>query len=73
MQKVTLVCDLCGRDDTTVEVGTHVVGVDGVAVEAEVCTRDWAKIAKQVDLVTAVGRKVPGAVKAKRKRVRVAG
>lgn len=58
---IVLVCDLCGKDTENdgVLVDTHLVHVDGMTVEAEVCARCWAKAIKSLMPLAEAGRPAP--------------
>jgi hypothetical protein len=53
---ITLVCDLCGKENDTVE--THTLDVDGTAREAEACLACWVKVTKLLEKMYRVGRPV---------------
>lgn len=56
VQVITLACDVCQKEDETVE--THALAVDGKAVEVETCAAHWTKVEKALGPVLASGRKV---------------
>lgn len=54
---VTLVCDVCGVDESRKPVARRALTVDGKSVEVEVCDRDWP--GAKLDAIFEVGRR-PG-------------
>lgn len=54
---LTLICDLCHKEDTEVDVVTHNVRIDGKEVVVEACTKCWWKAVKGIQPLAEVGRK----------------
>lgn len=52
---ITYVCDLCEGDDM---VETHLVNVDGKAVEAEACLTCWQKVLENLAVFSVAGRPI---------------
>lgn len=56
VETIVNVCDLCGTEGAGVE--THELMVDGKTVEAELCSRCWAKTEKPLVPVLEAGRRI---------------